>query len=198
MKIRSIGENPYRANSGRAQRFALYKIGMTKQEYIDAGGNANAWDRDYASGVIQLEGEPDREPVRKTREAKSRAPREPRTAPAKAPVAEPRDPNLRYAYDDEERVPITAVSHSEKKGPIQDRYWIFAEGADGSRWKLKQEIHAFGEMEGLKNGAMELKWIQPKWWEILRGGTPVSTDAEGDVAPSPNPTETDPPSTDQE
>ena len=47
-------ENPKRPNSMAAERFALYKTGMTVAEYVEAGGRSGDLHYDIANGHIEV------------------------------------------------------------------------------------------------------------------------------------------------
>jgi len=166
MKITNINHNPYRAGSGRHTRFALYKVGMTVDEYINAGGNANAFNRDADSGAITVEG-------RAAAAASSSSPNHDPTLPkpsgrrGRAVRRALKATIVPHDFPPDTLIPVVKADYSGKQTAHQDKFWVFAYQEDGTRWRLKQEIYSWGEADFQMKGVLECKTIQPKWWDCV-------------------------------
>ena len=247
MKIIEIRRCPYRDGSGRAERFRLYKEGMTLEEYLKAGGKRVAWDRDVEGRNIILEGQGSAAsngsalaPLNESSAPYSEShtgteaypvPSSPRRAARRSGPANGSRPRFgttdiimsvvpnpcrgaggrKYRYehfregisveqfiarggkkgdvrwalrhnfivlasqnaasesdhdarDPDEQIPAVKSAISKKAGAVQDRFWVFADCADGSRWRLKQEIYSSAEADYQREGVMLCGYIKPKWW----------------------------------
>lgn len=163
MKITAIGLCPYRQGTGRWDRYHLYKVGMSLDDYVEAGGNRKAFERDLADGSISVDVPPEGGnlpiPVGRGRGTrKKRLSILPEYAQGSVRAGPERE------YDPDERIPVEKCAMSSKLSPTVDKFWVFATADDGSKWQLRQEIYSSSEADLLVAAVKELGWIQPKWW----------------------------------
>jgi hypothetical protein len=179
MKITEIRLCPYKIGSGRAERFHLYKVGMTLFEYLNAGGNKKAFARDVESGSIVVDAVDD-----SLIEA-SVTPSSPSGDGVAYPLPTGRGKGRRRkrlamlgggahtsprsgpdrTYDPDEKVPTVKAGMSGKTSSTVDKFWVFATAEDESQWRLRQEIYSWAEADMMVKSVQELGWIKPRWWD---------------------------------